>query len=327
MSLPSSLLGGLEFHDPWWLLLLVLPFAMLVLEYTASARWTVGVPTIAGIPVRRTLCARLRSALPAVRAAGLSLLVVAMARPIGNRTRSPLDGQGIDIALLVDVSGSMKSEDMARDESRLDVAKRVLRNFVERRDGDRMGIIAFARYPITVCPFTLDSATVASFIDRLEPVSLEVENHTAIGVALAQAVRRLKKSKAKSRIVVLLTDGANNVEEITPEEGAKLAHDFGIRVYTILAGREDPYGRFQEERVDPSRLIGIAETTHGKFFRAEDARALEGIYDQIDHLEKTKFREARYENFTDLFWVPGGEGMALLFFAAMLDHTWLRRLP
>ena len=329
MRLPN--LHALTFHDPLLLILLALPLLLLWLEWRHGKRWQVSVPSVAPLAKRRSAKSRLRQALPALRALGLAGLILALARPIGDRTRAPIEGQGIDIALVVDVSGSMKSEDMARNESRLDVVKSVLRPFVKARDGDRMGIIAFARYPTTVCPFTLDSATVAKFIDKLEPVSLLAEDGTAIGVALAQAARRLKRSTAKSRIVVLLTDGANNVDDITPEEGAKLAAELGIRVYTILAGRESGGGPlaqiFSEERVDAKPLMGIASATGGKFFRAEDASALAGIYREIDALEKTKFKEARYESFTDLFWMFASQGLAFLFLASVLDHTWLRRLP
>lgn len=327
MTVPFS---TLTFHDPAWLVLMLVPLVLLYLEFARAARWRVAVPTVVALPARVTLRSTLRRALPALRACGLAALVVAMARPVGDRSRSPMDGQGIDIALLVDVSSSMKAEDMSRDESRIDVVKRVLRQFIKQRDGDRMGIIAFARYPVTVCPFTLDNATVAQFANTLQPVTLVAEDGTAIGVALAQAARRLKKSSAKSRIVVLLTDGANNVDDITPDEGAKLAAEMGIRVYTILAGREEPnnvFRMFAEERIDPKPLIDIARTTGGKFFRAEDAQSLQGIYKEIDRLEKSKLREARYENFTDFFWVFASQGIAFLFAAAALDHTWLRRLP
>lgn len=315
--------------NPALLALLAIPLLLLWMESRGGGRWRVSLPTLAGVAGSgRTLRVLSRRALPAVRAAGLAALVVACARPIGDRSQAPVEGEGIDIALVVDVSGSMKAEDLAPGRTRLDVVKEVLKRFVERRRGDRMGIIAFARYPITVCPFTIDAETVTKFVDRLEPVGLQAEDGTAIGVALAQASRRLKKSTARSRVVVLLTDGANNVDDITPEEATRLAAGLGIRVYTIMAGRERgaPAGA-AFARSDSRPLVDIARATGGKFFKAEDAKALDDIYVEIGRLEKTRFDERKFESFTDLYrsWAIGG--LLLLILSTIADHTWLRRLP
>lgn len=317
-------------RDPLLLLLLVVPAWLLVREWRRGGRWRMSIPSasaLADLPV--SWRARARRALPAVRAAGMAALVVAIARPIGDRSRAPVEGEGIDIALVVDVSGSMKAEDLAPGRTRLDVVKEVVHRFVEGRHGDRMGIIAFARYPITVCPFTVDAKTVAGFVDRLEPVQLQAEDGTAIGVALAQAARRLKRSEANSRVVVLLTDGANNVEDVTPEEAARLAAHLGIRVYTIMAGRETarPAWAHVDAKSDSKPLIDIARATGGRFYRAEDAATLASIYGEIDALEKTRFDESRYEAFTDLFRPWASMGLALLLLAYVSDLTVLRRLP
>lgn len=320
---------GLELHDPWLLVLLAVPLALLFLEWRRGGRWKVlhsGLTQLSKAP--RGARVYFRRALPAVRALGLAALVIAIARPIGDRTKAPVEGEGIDIALVVDVSGSMRAEDLEPGHTRLEVVKEVLRRFVKGRRGDRMGIIAFARYPITVCPFTLDTDTVAKFVDRLEPAALRNEDGTAIGVALAQAARRLRKSTAKSRVVVLLTDGANNVEDVTPEEAAQLASDLGIRVYTIMAGRDEENPFFPGlSEANSQPLIDIARATGGRFFRAEDAAALADIYGSIDSLEKTRFDESRYDRFTDLFRPFAASGLGLLLASALLDHTWLRRLP
>lgn len=316
-----------ELHSPWWLLLLVLPLLLLVVEARRGGRWRVAIPTVVHLRnMRGSWRSGARRALPALRAAGLALLVVALARPIGDRSRAPVDGQGIDIAVVVDVSGSMKAEDLAPGKTRLEVVKDVVRRFVGERRGDRIGLIAFAKYPITVCPLTMDSTTVAGFVDRLEPAELRAEDGTAIGVALAQAVKRLKKSKAKSRVVVLLTDGANNVDDVLPKDAALLAAKVGVRVYTVLAGKEARITRTDADAVSKP-LIEIARVTGGRFFRAQDAGTLADIYREIDKLEKDEQEEDRYETFTERFRPFASLGLLLLLLASVSEHTWLRRLP
>lgn len=323
-------MNGLSLYSPWWLLLLVFVPVLAVVEMRRGGNWHVAIPTVVHLRgLRMTWRSTLRRFLPAFRACGFALLVFAIARPIGDRVRAPVDGQGIDISLVVDVSGSMKAEDLAAGKNRLAVVKEVVRKFVEQRRGDRMGLIAFARYPITVCPLTLDATTVANFVDRLTPAELQAEDGTAIGSGLAHAVKRLKKSKAKSRIVVLLTDGANNVEDVTPEEAAAIAAQVGVRVYTVLAGKESGgrAGYRPDGDAMSKPLIDIARVTGGRFFRAEDATALADIYREIDKLEKSRIEEKRYETFTERFRPFASAGLLLLLIAAVSDHTWLRRLP
>lgn len=324
------MMNGWSLYSPWWLLLLVIPPVVVVLEWRRGGKWHVAIPTVVHLRgLKATWRGTARKALPALRMLGLALLVVAIARPIGERARTPIDGQGIDIAIVVDVSGSMKAEDLAPGKNRLVVVKEVVRRFVEQRRGDRMGLIAFARYPMTVAPLTLDSTTVAKAVDRLSPAELQAEDGTAIGVALAHAVKRLKKSNAKSRIVVLLTDGANNVEDVLPEEAAAVAAKVGVRVYTVLAGRESG-GRmgYRPDGDAMSRpLVDIARVTGGRFYRAEDATALADIYREIDKLEKSRIEEKKYESFTEQFRPFAALGLLMLLAAALSDHTWLRRLP
>lgn len=323
-------MSELSLYSPWWLALLVLVPILVMVELRRGGAWHVSIPTVVHLRgLKGTWRSTARRLLPALRAVGLALLVVAIARPIGDRSRAPVDGQGIDIALVVDVSGSMKAEDLAPGKNRLTVVKEVVRKFVEQRRGDRMGLFAFARYPITVCPLTLDSTTVASLVDRLTPAELQAEDGTAIGAGLAHAVKRLKKSKAKSRIVVLLTDGANNVEDVTPEDAAKIAAQVGVRVYTVLAGRESGgRGGYRPDGEAMSKpLVDIARVTGGRFFRAEDASALADIYREIDKLEKSRIEEKRYETFTERFRPFASAALVLMLLAAISDHTWLRRLP
>ena len=316
-----------DLYAPALLALLVLPPLLLWAEWRRGGHWNVSIPTVVHLRnMRRSWRSTARRALPGVRAAGLALLVVALARPIGDRSRAPVEGEGIDIAVVVDVSGSMKAEDLAPGKTRLEVVKGVVRRFVQERRGDRIGLIAFAKYPITVCPLTMDSSTVARYVDRLEPAELRAEDGTAIGVALAQAVKRLKKSKAKSRVVVLLTDGANNVDDVLPKDAAQLAARVGIRVYTVLAGTEQRITRTDADAVSKP-LVDIARVTGGRFFRAQDAGALEEIYREIDKLEKDEHEQERYETFTERFRPFASLGLLLLLLASISDHTWLRRLP
>ena len=319
-----------QFQSPWLLLLLVLPILLLVAEARRGGKWHVAIPTVVhlrGLSVSwRSIARRM---LPAVRTLGLAALVIAIARPVGDRARAPVDGQGIDIEIVVDVSGSMNAEDLAAGKTRLQVVKEVVRKFVEERRGDRLGLIAFARYPITVCPLTMDATTVAKFVDRLQLAELKSEDGTAIGVALAQAVKRLKKSKAKSRVIVLLTDGANTIDDVQPRDAAELAARVGIRVYTVLAGREAGSRHVARPEGDAlsAPLIEVSRLTGGRFFRAEDASTLADIYRDIDKLEKSKLEEKRFENFTERYRPFASLGILLLLLASISDHTWLRRLP
>ncbi len=319
----------MTFRDPVLFAWIAVPLLAGALASWRGRRWHVSVPSAApfrgGPGVRRIA----RGALPAARLVGVALLVAAAARPIGDRVRLPVEGEGIDIALVVDVSGSMKAEDLAPGRTRLDVVKQVVKEFVRGRVGDRMGLVAFARYPVMACPFTLDAETVAAFVDRLEIVSLRDEDGTAIGAGLAQAVRRLKRSDAASKVVVLLTDGVNNVDDVTPEEATRLAAALGIRVYTIMAGHDRGLRSIFRgtEEADMRALVDIARATGGRFYRAQDAAALAGIYRDIDQLETSTFEEARFESFEDRFRPFALGGLTLLILASIADHSVLRRLP
>lgn len=266
-------------------------------------------------------------------------VVISLARPLRGNVEHADVSEGIDIALLVDRSGSMRFDDLDKGKSRLDVVKEVMGDFAQRRMTDREGaadnvaLISFARYPQLLCPFTLDVNALASFLDEVEIVTRREEDGTAIGVALAKAVSILRTSDAKSRVVVLLTDGENNVQEISPLDAAELAAEEGIRVYTIYAARHlyvhDPFRGFvpRSGGADTSQLERIAEVTGGRFWRAKDRTSLEGIYEVIETLERTEREERRFEETFDLY--PWALFPAILCYAlAWLSHaTWARRLP
>ena len=262
--------------------------------------------------------------------------LVALARPQQGIRQTETETRGVDIVLAIDLSPSMRAEDF-RPRNRLYVAKQTARDFVKQRDHDRVGLVAFAGTSFTVCPLTLDHEVLLELLEGLD-FGL-VEDGTAIGMGLATAVARLKESKTPSKVVILLTDGQNNRGAIDPLTGAELARAFGIKVYTVLAGRggvvpvpvDDPLmGRRIEMvrmEVDETTLRQISQRTGGRFYRATDPRALEGIYTEIDRLERAPIRSVDYRDYQDLGpWLLGWAAVALAFHA-LSASTWAMRLP
>jgi Ca-activated chloride channel family protein len=283
--------------------------------------------------------------------AAFACAAVALARPLRLDVSSDQESQGVDIALALDRSSSMRFEDMERGESRFKVVKEVIGEFAARRMSDRenaadsCALVTFARYPRLVCPFTLDVDALAGFLDNVDLAGWDPdkrkaeikqqlgEDGTAIGVGLAKAVAVLRESDAKSRICVLLTDGENNVDEITPRAAAELAAELGIKVYTIFAARyvfqPDPFrGTWvpTDRPADTKALEEIAELTGGRFYRATDRAELENIYAEIEALEKTPRKERRFEETYDLY--PWWLAPALLLFllGELARATFWRRL-
>ena len=273
----------------------------------------------------------------ALRILALALLIVAIARPRSGITYEDISSEGIDIVLTVDVSSSMLAEDLRRGSSRLQVAKKVVADFISRRRHDRIGLVAFAAKAITRCPPTLDYRILDSQLDQLQIGS--IEDGTAIGVALASSVNRLRNSKAKSRVIVLLTDGMNNRGEIDPLTAARVAEAQGLKVYTIGVGTrgmapvpvKDMFGRTRYQQVpveiDEQVLREIASMTKGKYYRATDARELENIYQQIDTLEKTKVEVREYRRFKELFALFLIPGLGIFVLELVLAGTRFRTIP
>ena len=238
---------------------------------------------------------------------------LAMARPLRSNVEHDVHSEGVDIALAVDRSGSMQFMDLEEGKSRLDVVKEVVGEFAARRMSDRenaadnVALLTFARFPRLLCPFTLDVDALQGFLDGVKLVEREEEDGTAIGVGLAKAVSILRESDAKSRICVLLTDGENNVDDITPAAATELAAEEGIRVYTIYAARyvyaRDPFRGIVPTRnkADTSALENMAEQTGGRFYRAADRTELANIYAEIERLERTPRSEQRFEETFDLY--------------------------
>ncbi|HDP74889.1 MAG TPA: VWA domain-containing protein [Bacteroidales bacterium] len=237
----------------------------------------------------------------ALKMLALALCIVALARPQSTNIQRNVTTEGIDIVLSLDVSGSMLARDFKPD--RLEAAKKLGINFISGRTNDRIGLVIFAGESFTLCPLTTDRATL---INQFKAVDIGVlEDGTAIGSGLATAISRIKDSDAKSKVIILLTDGVNNRGEIAPMTAAEMAKIFGIRVYTIGVGTygtapypvQTPFGtRYQNMQVeiDEDLLKGIAQMTGGEYFRATNNKALEQVYQKIDQLEKSKIEVNEY---------------------------------
>ncbi len=310
----------MTFAQPAWLLLLLL------LPLLAQRQRRMLGPTLrlaqtgAVIANWRT---RVRPGLPLLRWLALALLVVAMARPQRLWQEEKVQADGLDIVLALDISPSMLSKDF--DPDRLAVAKRVAIEFVENRPYDRLGLVAFSAEAFTQCPLTTDRRMVQKFIGDLQMGRLQ--DGTAIGLGLATAVNRLKDSPARSKIVILLTDGENNAgEEMRPMRAAEIAQSLGVRVYTVGIGTDgivlspaqrNPDGSYifapRQMSFDTELLRQIATVTNGKFYRAYSESDLEGIYAEIDQLEKTKVEITTLQRVQDWFaWFVGAAVVLLL---------------
>ncbi|MBI5363057.1 MAG: VWA domain-containing protein [Planctomycetes bacterium] len=291
-----------------------------------------------GPPFPRSWAQRLAFVVPALQVAALACVAIALARPLSGSVESSSTSEGVDIALVIDRSGSMAYEDLEQGKSRLAVVKEVVEQFAARRMTDREGaadncaLITFAGFSQLLCPFTLDVDALRGFIKRLEPVKERHEDGTGIGLGLMKAVDVLQKTDARSKVVVLLTDGENNIDLITPCDAARAAAEKGVKVYTVFAGRyvyqQDFFGNLRptEREIDTSDLQFIAKTTGGHFFRARDKAELEHTYAEIERLERTRRVERHWSETYDLypwFLVPA---IALYALAWLLGSTLLRRI-
>lgn len=284
----------------------------------------------------------LRRLFQALRLVTVGLLMLAMARPQTGRTQTQVRTEGIDIVLAIDTSGSMQALDLDADKRisdrrhRLDVVKEVVDKFVEKRDNDQIGLVVFGSEAFTQCPLTLDHGIVATFMERLE-IGMAGDG-TAIGSAVGTAVKRLKESEAESKVVILLTDGRSNAGSLSPTKAAEIGATFGVKIYTIGAGTlgqapfivDSLFGKqvvYQDVEIDEKTLREIARITGGKYFRAQDTKALEQIYAEIDELEKTEITMSSYMEYNEQFrWfvIPA---LALLLIEIVLLGTRFRKLP
>ncbi len=270
-----------------------------------------------------------------LRSIVLGLLVIALARPQSSSSREEVVSEGIDIMLALDLSSSMLSEDI--EPNRVEAAKRVVRDFILGRQNDRIGMVVFAAQGFTQCPLTLDYPILVKLLEDLQVGT--IDDGTAIGMGLATAVKRLSRSRAESKVIVLVTDGRNNAGEIDPITASDLAVSHGIKVHTVGVGGEgsapypvnDPvmgrrYVQVQVD-IDEETLKKIADATGGKYFRATDRESLENIYAEIDSLEKTEIEVKQYSRYGELFDRPLGLASLILMMEVGLGFTVLRKIP
>jgi len=263
-------------------------------------------------------------------------MIVALARPQRGRQFQEVETRGIDIMLCIDISGSMQAEDFSP-KNRLNVAKERAKEFIDKRKGDRIGLVIFSATSLTQCPLTMDRQILDGLLDRVDFGMLE--DGTAVGLGLASAVARLKDSKAKDRVIILLTDGVNNTGDIDPITAAQTAASFGIKVYTIGVGSKGmvPYPvndrmfgrRYVQVQIDldTETLQKIADMTGGRSFLATDAQALKQIYDEIDRMEPTTFKVKQYTVYNELAGLWLLLSVLALGAGVGLATTVFRRLP
>ncbi len=276
----------------------------------------------------------LRHLLFVMRVVAMALLIIALARPQSSNSWQTYSSEGIDIVLALDISGSMLARDFKPD--RLEAAKEVATKFILERPQDKIGLVVFAGESFTQCPLTTDQAVLVNLMREVQSGMLE--DGTALGLGLANAVNRLKDSQGKSKVVILLTDGVNNRGAIAPVTAAELAKTFGIRVYTIGVGTygeapypvQTPFGVQLQNvpvEIDEAVLKQIASLTGGQYFRATDNNKLKQIYEEIDQLEKSKIEVKHFSKREEQYFWFALIGVLLLVSEAVLRYTLLRKIP
>ena len=337
---------GLEFRDPVFLVFLALVpvvyrfarrsnarvrFSSLKLLEKAPASW-------------RT---RLLVVPPLLLATASAALTIALAGPRSGEANTQVYREGIAIMLVVDRSGSMNARDFVQNDQsidRLKVVQGVLRRFLGAeedtagRPDDLVGLVTFARYADSVAPLTLDHTNLVAILDDVTIVTDQDEDGTAVGEGLALAVERLRRHKAKSKVIVLLTDGVSNTGDISPSQAADLAAAHNIKVYAVGAGRTG-HAPFPVEwrgqtvlrqafvELDERTLEAIAERTAGQYFHADNLEALGRVYEEIDSLERSEIVEVRYMQYEEFYAVFAGLGLALIIASTLIAQSVLRRLP
>lgn len=321
-------------HPIFFILLLAVP--LLFLGTRRSKQPTLLLSTSAFFPESFSLRIAFSRILPWLRAAVLVLFVMALARPQKVASEREHLTEGIDIVIALDISGSMLAEDF-KPENRMTVAKQEAIKFIEGRKNDQIGMVVFAKKAYTQCPLTTDYDVLIRLLQEVQPGM--IADGTAIGMGLATAVNRLRDSPSKSKVIILITDGANNAGNIDPITAAELAKSFKIRTHTIAVGKgglvpfpvNDPlFGKRYVQaniEIDEMTMKRIADITGGKFFRARDPEALENIYKQIDQLEKTEMKVKEYQSFDELFYYFLIPALLLLLIEILLSQTFFAKVP
>ena len=329
--------SDISFAHPWVLYFLVLVPALLYWYWKKKDKISPNV-TYSSLKmfgsVPKSIKERLVNFPAILRVLAIALLIVAFARPQSFSSGENIYTEGIDIAMVLDISGSMLAEDFKP--NRLEAAKNVIDDFIKKRTNDKIGLVIFAGESFTQCPLTIDYSVLRNLLSQIH--SGMIEDGTAIGNAIANGVNRLKDSKVKSKVMILLTDGVNNAGEIDPITAAQIAQKFGIRIYTVGVGTvgqapypfDTPFGkRYQmvPVEIDENLLKQISSITGGKYFRATDNKKLAEIYNDIDKLEKTRVEVTSYRHAKELYfgWALGG--LLLLLTEFGISKLYLKRIP
>ncbi len=329
--------SNVEFAYPWVLyFLLIIPLLVFWYFYKGRKKQSAIIYSSTKLFPEKLFSQRIKLLyIPILfRLLALALLIIALARPQNFSSGTNINTEGIDIAVVLDISGSMLAEDFKP--NRLEAAKEVVDEFIQGRITDRIGLVIFSRDAFTQCPLTIDYSVLRNLLKDIRSGMLE--DGTAIGNAIANGVNRLKDSDSRSKVIILLTDGVNNAGEVDPLSAAEIAHIFGIRIYTIGVGTrgeapypvQTPFGiRYQmmPVEIDEPLLRKIAERTGGQYFRATNNRALKEIYERIDKMEKSKIEVTSYRAAQELFFNWLAASFILLLLEALLTKTFLRKLP
>lgn len=319
----------------FWLLILVPLLAGFYFLYFVRKKPVVHYSSLTNFKgIRKTLRQRLLHLPMILRLIAISVFIIAMTRPQSTSRSQSVNSEGIDIVLCMDISGSMLAEDFKP--NRIEASKKVALDFIEGRENDRIGLVIFSGESFTQCPITTDHAVIKNLFKNVNS-GLLVDG-TAIGEGLATAVSRLKDSKAKSKVIILLTDGVNNAGSVAPATAGEIAKTFGIKVYTIGVGTngyapypvKTPFGiQYQnmEVQIDEAVLSQIANETGGKYFRATDNSKLKKVYSEIDRMEKTIIEVTEFRRKGEEFLPLVLAGLFLLLVEGFARYTFLKSIP
>lgn len=330
-------MSDITFANPeWFYLFFIIPlFLVWYIWYQKKLFPQIQIANTARMNInQKTLKIKLRHLPFILRILTITFLILVLARPQTSSSKKDVETEGIDIVLALDISSSMLAEDFKP--NRLEAAKKTAIEFIDKRPDDRIGLVVFSAESYTQCPVTIDHDVIKNLLDDIKSGLLT--DGTAIGMGLATSINRLKDTKAKSKVIILLTDGVNNTGIISPQTSAELAKTFNIRVYTIGLGThgyapypvQTPWGIVTQQmkvEIDEEILKQIAELTGGKYFRATNKKGLQKIYDEIDRMEKTKINVAVYTKKTEMF-LPFAIIASLLFITELLfRYLYLNKIP
>ncbi len=331
-------MSGLEFKSPMYLLLLILPAAAMfayVFLKIYNKEISIKISSVRTVKKRATLRGATYKYLPVLRVLSVVFLIIALSRPGKGVDYTSVNNLGIDIMLVLDVSGSMRGEDF-QPENRLFAAKQVLKTFIDSRTSDRIGLVVFAYRPFLQCPLTIEYDMLKDIIDEVNFDSVDYDG-TGIGDSIMLAVSRMKDRESKSKIILLVTDGVNNAGSVVPDTAAKIAKQYGIKIYSVGIGKEGPVPypsnglfsqkTFIENNFNAAGLEKLSEISGGKFYRAEsNAVFLENIK-EIDKLEKTDYEVKIYYEFFDRFYLFIAAAAALFLIEILLRSLVFRKVP